>query len=170
MNVYRLHAEITHILAKVEDDGEVPSDELLQAIDRLNASIPERVNTLYKVLRSAVASSTALRNEAQYAVGKARRWENLQDFVKECLKSLLRTLKVDSFETEICRITTCKGRPRVEVEEGFNLATLSQSKWAHLIETTHTLKAVDVHADVKMGRPLPEQIRIVEGEPYLRIT
>lgn len=169
MNVYRLNAEISTILSCIDGDGEIPSQEIVDAIDRLNASIPERIDTLYKVLRTAVASATALRNEVQYTLGKARRWESIQEFIKESIINVLKALNVQSFETELCRPVICKGPPVVEVAEGFDPAYLLGTVYHDLVKQEITLRGDVIKAAAKVGEILPNGIQVIEGKPYLRI-
>ncbi len=169
MNLYHLQAEIQNILARVGEEGEVPSDELLQEIDRLNKEAPDRVDTLYKVIRTATACSTTIRNEMSYLSNKARRWESIKDSAKEHLFKLLEVLGVRNFQTDLCRPTICKGPPVVAVREGFNLSSLEGSEFEYLINKEITLSAERVKAAAKAGKELPDGVEVRVGVDYLRV-
>jgi len=165
MNVYDLQFDIKAILSRVDEETGEISHELFDAINRLNVAIPERINAFYRVIRTAAACETAIRNETSYLQGRARRWATIKENMKEHLQTLLGILGVRNYETDLCRPTICKGPPVVKVKEGFNIRDLEGTAWDHLLDHEVTLSS----DRVKKAKDLPPQIQVVEGKEYLRI-
>lgn len=170
MNAYRFNLRIQNLINQVNDEGEIPSAEILEAIDACNEEVPNRVNDLYKLIRTANLSKTALKSEAIHLSNKAKRWDTIEEHAKAHLKLLLNTLLLDSYDTELCHVTVCKGMPVVEVEAGFNAENLEGSDWDFLLKRTIELDKSLVKIQQKTGHGLPPGVKVVAGEDYLRIT
>ena len=169
MNAYRFNLRIQNLINQVNDDGEVPTAEILEAIDSCNTEIPDRVNDLYRLIRTSKTCSDSLTNEAEYLLSRAKRWATVQENAKAHLLKLLNILHLDNYRTDLCRVTVCHGVPMVETTENFNAENLG-SEWEFLLRRSVELDKKIIKERVKKGEPIPSGVQVVSGKDYIRIS
>ena len=173
-NIYRLRSEIEHILAEIDNEvdlggeGELSPEQMHRILD-LEKESDAKVDLVFKLIRHATINAMNCRAESARLSKRAAFWEGMKDRFRFALMMLLKAWKATHWQTSLCNPTICTGPPKVEVREGFDLNSLASTEYRDLIEQKTALSASKVRQLVRAGKPLPDGIKMVEGDPYLRL-
>lgn len=167
MNFYRLNAELTAVLRTIEDGGEL-TDDVLAAVQAIEASNPDCIDNLCRLIRETTVAAIASRGESAWFTNRARQQENATGRFKQLLLQRMLLLGLQGTSTPLFSVDVRKGPPKLVVPDGFDPVLLVDG-WDRFIRAKYELDSEEMKRAIKANDPVPPRFSLVQDD-YVKIS